>query len=73
MASSSKALSSAEYTVMERMYHRGGSWTAGDLPLWENRHWTLHLLNVLAVRGLVDEVERDTRYDLGRKGLSYFR
>lgn len=54
---SSDALGSAETAVLRALADRpGGAWTTDDLPLWDNRYWTLQLLNKLAKRGLVTEV-----------------
>lgn len=71
MASKVERLSSAEATVLRRLADSGsGVWDAGDSrPLWENRYWTLCLLNKLAGKGLVAEVETDRVYGITPDGL----
>lgn len=53
---SNEALGSAETAVLRNLANRpGGTWKPDDRPLWDNRHWTLALLQKLAKRGLVIE------------------
>lgn len=53
---SNDALGSAETAVLRALADRpGAAWKPEDRPLWDNRHWTLALLQKLAKRGLVNE------------------
>lgn len=70
MTFNGKRLSSAEADTLVRLANRGGVWSTGHRPLWESRYWTVHLLNMLARRGLVAELEADRRYEISRDGLS---
>lgn len=66
---SSDRVSSAEAAALYELADRSkGEWREDDKPLWDNRHWTLALLNKLAKRGLVDEVEPDVHYRLSQHG-----
>lgn len=52
MARSTK-LGTAEEQTLEALFFRGGSWADQDSPLWDNRYWTLRLLDQLACKGHV--------------------
>lgn len=63
-----KALGSAERIVLVKLSEWGGVWRTGNRPLWESAHWTLTLLNTLTSKGLVKELESNTRYELSELG-----
>lgn len=66
---SNKVLSSAEAAVLCRLADQpGGVWAVESRALWENRYWTLRLLNRLVGAGLVEEVEVDARYKITNLG-----
>lgn len=61
-------LGSAERAVLDELAQRNGRWTHDDLPLYENRYWTLQLLSSLSRKGMVREVVPDLRYELTDEG-----
>lgn len=70
MTSKNERISSAEAAVLRRLSDAdGGRWDADSRPLWENRYWTLRLLNILASKGLVSEIEIERTYEITADGL----
>lgn len=62
-------LGSAEKAVLRALRQNGGTWTAEQRPLWDNRHWTRTILGRLANKGFVAEKVVDNHYELTDKGV----
>jgi hypothetical protein len=65
-----RPLGSAEKVCLQRLSARGGTWTEGEKPLWESKHWTLELLAALTIKGMVSEVKPGQEYRLTADGTA---
>jgi hypothetical protein len=61
-------IGSAEKSVLQGLKDRGGTWCTKDGAIWDSLHWTARILESLAVKGLVDELEPDKKYRINKAG-----
>lgn len=65
-----KPLGSAEAAVLNWLGDHGGKWEEGDGVVWENKFWTIRLLDSLCGKGLVVDAVPGAHYRLTDKGMS---
>lgn len=59
---------SAEKATLVALLNLGGSWTKESRWVWENRYWTIRVLDGLVCKGLVRSVVPEGHYTLTPEG-----